>query len=240
MSRASPKFRGRVVVWPVLVLVLVLLLPIVRAMPTPPHNRPPGNSPHPESTGGDLNSEPIKLVEVIYEVTYPGYPVGFKKSIIEILKSEHPGDSEDDRKFLKDSYALVSPRLKIEQWEIIRVTRKVNDMAMTFLSDVYNNGWGAQLRAGGVKYDANIIINKEERAFYPSYELKPGDDVHLNVKWMWKYDGKLINTENWLVTLREKKGCKGKVVGRKVMNGKGATYPVLPEEEESGSSCSVM
>ncbi|KAJ3728464.1 hypothetical protein C8R42DRAFT_716390 [Lentinula raphanica] len=173
MSRASPKFRGRVVVWPVLVLVLVLLLPIVRAMPTPPDHS--GKS---RQHSGNPDPELEKIVEVCYTLSYPEYPKDFKRPIKQVLRDENPGISDDELEF---RYSLVSEgALKVEQEKIDNVRTQVDRMAMIYVADTQYFGLEKQLREGAVKCEVEVTHSADAvRKWYPSYELKPGDDVHV-------------------------------------------------------------
>ncbi|KAJ3728469.1 hypothetical protein C8R42DRAFT_716395 [Lentinula raphanica] len=282
MSRASTKFREGVKVWQVLVLVLVLLIPIVYARPTPVrkgrqqrparssndasvgHNSPGGtgnnpsvgNNPPAGQTPPGSNSSPAGNTSPAgnhpsgyilgYEISYPDPPAdfhlpGYGPEYHPLIKWALPG-KELGKELDRDNLGFEKLRAVRDKVDAITTACVEEDHHKEF-DDVLEI-----VRYTGVPWFAFTRKSKHEDSlhqWYPSYELKPGDDVHFKVKIDLRFDSELVRTEKWLVTAREKKGCTKdlKVVWKKVVDVEGAKYPVLPEEEEkeSGSwQCSVM
>ncbi|KAJ3738077.1 hypothetical protein EV360DRAFT_77157 [Lentinula raphanica] len=260
MSKTSTKFQKGGVAQ-VVVLILVLLLPIVYARPTPPVNpgardtRTAGSTPLPANNAPSAASStlpggnspppigPKATLNVHYEISYPDPPNDF------YLPGCSPSDCHPLTKMNlpEEEYGKAHAKEEAGYAKLKVVKKEVDAIATAFVNGEYcersdglivlGQHWGVRLSMSSEVKDKDPLP-----VWYPSYELKPGDVVHFKLKVEIKGASKVFAMEKWLVTARQKKGwCGSSSVAWKMnVDENGATYPELPVEEESGSWCSVM
>ncbi|KAJ3717476.1 hypothetical protein C8R42DRAFT_180672 [Lentinula raphanica] len=169
----------------------------------------PANPPPPTYSSQGNSSSPSLII--YHYIEFPEYPAG-----------------SDFGSFNTKRDVVMSPKERRKLEQLIEVQKEVMNRFATYIKDaddkeVFTEKFRTQF---GHVSRYRVLYTPH---WYPSYHMEPGDEAHAKMESV-VYDethGRTLREEKWLVTVQRLslKTWDGQVLGAKVEDVKGATYP---------------